>query len=386
MLNLIKRFAGTFQLIFVVAVVGSAVLLSATLKPEASSGPPARKSDGVPVTVIEPVAARYRPSVELNGVVQARTVTDIIPQVSGRIIEVSSDFRPGGKVTKGDVLFRIEPSDYRLALERTAAEIEAARSDLALLEAQSAAERQIWNQQFSDRKIPDLIARVPQIAAAKARVRSGEAARETARLALQRTTVRAPFDARILQTRLDVGQVVSTAAAVGSLFSVDSLEIVVPVSADDLELIGPLQGRPASIHRGRAAGDELAGTVVRAAAALDERTRLGTLYVAAERNEGLVLGEFVTVRIDGQDTSNAFRLPAGALTSRDQVWVVRNGALEERRVDVIGNESGYAIVRAFDAADGVVAVPPSNLRNGLPVTVESQSRYAAVGGSVSGSR
>jgi RND family efflux transporter MFP subunit len=382
----IRRFAGTFQLIFVITVVGFAILLSATLKPETSFAPPARSSDGIPVSVIDPVPVSFRPSLTMNGVVEARTLTELVPQVAGRIIEVSSSFRPGAFVAKGDVLFRIDPSDYELAIERTAAEIQGARSDLALLEAQAAAEQKIWDQQFPNRKIPDLIARVPQIAAAKARIRSGEAARSAAELSLQRTVVRAPFDARVLQTRLDVGQVVATNATVGSLFSVDSLEIAVPVSSEEMAQIGPLEGRRAVVSGNRLDGDELNGTVVRVAAALDERTRLGTLFIAVDETESLMLGEFVDVRIDGQDTPNAFRLPAGALTSRDQIWVVNNGVLEERRVDVIGSEADYAVVKAFDRADGVVAVPPSNVRNGLPVAVEMPGRLASGGGLASGSK
>ena len=380
MTDFIRRHAGAFQLVFVVAVVSAALLLSATLRPDGSSGPLKRAPQQVPVSIVEPSSSAYRPNVMLNGVVEARTRTDIIPQVGGRVIEVSEAFRPGMFVKKGTPLFRIEPSDYELAVERTIAEIEAARSDLALLEAQSAAEQQIWDQQFPDRKIPDLIAKVPQIAAARARIRSGEAAREAARLALQRTVVRAPFNARVLESRLGVGQVVGTTATVGSLFSVDSLEIRVPVSSDELALIGEIDGRSSIIRSTRLGTSALSGTVVRAAAELDERTRLGTLFVAPDDRNRLVLGEFVNVEIAGQDTPAAYRVPAAALTSADQVWVVSDGVLQERNVDVIGNEAGIAIVRDFDIADGVVAVPPANARAGLPVTVTDQARLAITAG------
>ena len=67
--------------------------------------------------------------------------------------------------------------DYELDVERTLAEIEVARSDLTQLEAEAAAEREIWEGQFPNRPIPDLIARVPQIAAVNARLQSAEAAR-----------------------------------------------------------------------------------------------------------------------------------------------------------------------------------------------------------------
>jgi RND family efflux transporter MFP subunit len=379
MTEFMERHAGALQLIFVIGVVGLALLLSISLRPDASGPTPAARSADVAVSVMTPVATPFRPSVRLNGVVQARTVTRVIPQVTGRVIKVSPAFRPGASVARGEVLFVIDPSDYELAVERTLAEIEAARSELTRLEAEAAAEREIWRGQFPDRQIPDLIARVPQIAASKARIRSGEAAREAAELALNRTTVRAPFDARILETELDVGQVVGTNVAVGSMFSIDSLEIVVPVSAEQRRLIGPLDGQRVSIITPASSDGVIDGKLIRAAAALDERTRLGTLYVATENPDRLTVGEFVTVEIEGQNTPDSYRLPATALTSRDRLWVVEDGRLAARNVEVLGREFEMAVVRVFDDADGVVVIPPANARDGLSVIPRGPDGLAAVG-------
>lgn len=380
MKQLIQRFAGWFQLLFVVAVVGTAILVSVSLKPESTSRIATRAPEAVAVTVVAPESSAYQPSVRLNGVVAARTFTDVIPQVGGRVVEVSPAFRPGAAFEKGDLLFRIDPADYQLAVERTLAEIEAARSELALLEAQAAAEKQVWDQQFTERKIPDLVARVPQIAAAKARIHSGEAARAAARLSLERTAVRAPFDGRVLNTRLDVGQVVGAGATVGSIFSTDGLEISVPVSSEELTLLGRPVGLRALISR---EGDDthvLEAEVVRQAAALDEQTRLGTLFLAADPSADLVLGEFVGVEIRGKATPEVYRLPAASLVSRDQVWVVEDGVLRQREVDVVGNEDSVTVVRNFDTADGLVATPPANSRDGLPVMIQSERRVAGGGG------
>jgi RND family efflux transporter MFP subunit len=378
MTEFVERHAGALQLIFVVGVIGLALLLSISLRPDSSGPAAAARSTDTTVSIITPVATPFRPSVSLNGVVQARTVTRVIPQVTGRVVKVSPEFRPGASVAKGEMLFAIDPSDYKLAIERTLAEIEAARSELTRLEAEAAAEREIWRGQFPNRKIPDLIARVPQIAAAKARIHSGEAARQAAELALSRTVVRAPFDARILETELDVGQVVGGSAAVGSMFSIDSLEIVVPVSAEQRRLIGPLNGQRVAIITPATSDGVIDGKLVRAAAALDERTRLGTLYVATDSPGLLTVGEFVTVEINGEDTPDSYRVPATALTSRDRLWVVEDGRLAGRTVEVLGREAEMAVVRVFDDADGVVALPPANARDGLSVSPRGPGEFATV--------
>jgi RND family efflux transporter MFP subunit len=378
MTKIIQRLAGWFQLLFVVAVVGAAILVSISLQPDSSNRVTRSTSDAVAVSVVAPEPVEFEPAVRLNGVVATRTLTNLVPQVGGRVVEVSASFRPGASFAKGDVLFRIDPADYELAVERTLAEIEAARSELALLEAQAAAEQQVWDQQFSDRKIPDLVARVPQIAAAKARIHSGEAARSAARLSLARTVVRAPFDGRVLDTSLDVGQVVGAGVAVGSIFSDDSLEISVPVSSEELALLGDPVGRRASILREGEATPGLELEVVRQGASLDERTRLRTLYLAAD-DVDLTLGEFVSVEIRGDAAPEMVQVPAASLTSRSQVWVVDEGMLRPREVQVVSTDDSFAVVREFDAAEGIVAVPPANSRNGLPVSIQSSQRVSGGG-------
>lgn len=378
MTSLIQRYAGWFQLLFVLVVVGAALLVSTSLKPESSnrwnagSGPRA-----LPVSIVPPEPTDYAPLVDLNGVVEARTLTNVVPQVSGRVVEVSADFRSGARFESGEVLFRIESTDYELAVERTLAEIEIARADLARLEAEAEAERQIWNQQYADRQIPDLIARVPQIAATNARIQSGEAARAAAELELSRTVVRAPFAGRVLDTDLDVGQVVVQGSPVGSVFSTDGLEIAVPVSSAELALIGEAIGSTATIERGE--GVTVEAVVVRKAAALDEQTRLGTLFLATEDVDSLTLGEFVGVQIRGSVAQGLLQVPAASLTSGDQIWVVEEGILREREVSVVASEGSFAYLRSFDVADGIVAIPPSDGRDGLPVEIRNEERRVAGG-------
>ncbi len=363
----IKRYAGAIQLALVVAIVGGAVLLSSSLKPDSAFVPPRAQGDSVAVSIIKPKTQPFEPKVALNGVVEARTVTSIIPQVSGKVVSVSDGFRPGAGVRAGEILFVIDPADYELAVQRTLAEIEVARSDLLRLEAEGEAERKIWQARFPDRPIPDLTARVPQIAAAKARIQSGEAAKAAAELNLDRTVVRAPFDARILETQLDVGQVVGGNASVGRMFSIASLEVAVPVSADELRRIGRPEGRSATITPQLPTEPTIVGTVVRQSASLDERTRLGTLYLQSDDIAALTLGEFVTVDITGPATDETYRLPSAALTSRDQVWVVEGDRLAGRRVEILAHNDSELVINAFDFADGVVSIPPPDARDGLPV-------------------
>jgi RND family efflux transporter MFP subunit len=374
MIAFFKRHAGWLQLAIVVAVVGGSVLLSTSLGPEPAPVRSAKPEMRQTVTVMTPAASSYRPNLTLTGTVEAGTITNIVPQVNGKVIHVSPSFRPGANVSKGQLLFVIEPADYELAVERTLAAIEIARSDLFRLEAEATAEKKIYLSSNPQRDIPDLIARVPQIAAANARIKAGEAARATADLSLKRTRVYAPFDARVIDTQLDRGQVVTGTAAVGSMYSIDNLEVVAPVSSDDLRRIGNPVGRPALVMSDFATERQLAGSVVRQGAILDEFTRLGKLFIRTEINDQLTLGEFVSVVIEGDIVDTVLGIPESGLTSRDQLWVVEGDTLAERRVEVLGHDKNLLMVTAFDTADGVVTTPPPGVREGQVVKVRQAGR------------
>ena len=153
------------------------------------------------------------------------------------------------------------------------------------------------------------------------------------------------------------------------MYSIDNLEVVAPVSSDDLRRIGDPVGRPALVLSDFATQRQLAGSVVRQGATLDEFTRLGKLFIRTEDSNQLMLGEFVSVTIEGDIVDTALGIPESGLTSRDQVWVVEGDTLAKRRVDILGNDKGLLMVAAFDMADGVVTTPPPGALEGQVVKV-----------------
>lgn len=384
---------GLIQLVFVIAVVGSAIGLSSALKGGDGERAPDRAalrgSAVTSVRVVQPQRIAYAPQVLVNGTVQAAAEVAVSPQVSGEIDLVTAAFRAGAMVEKGDLLFEIDRADYLLAVERAEAEIAAAKSDLALLEAEARLAREEWEQLFPGREISDLAARVPQIDAAKARLGSAQANKRTAELALQRTRVRAPFDARVISSSLDVGQIVAPGQVAGRLVALDSIEIAAPVSQAQLRLLDPVVGRVAMYRqRGSAEAAQMA-EVVRVDATLDPRTRLANLYLEPAEVSVLRIGDFVDVALQAEAVSDALVVPATAMVSQDQLWVLQAGKLASRQVSRIGElaDGEELIVAGFDFAEGVVALPPIEAEEGQEVTERvSPAVTAAAGGTSDGAQ
>lgn len=366
-----KALQGLAQLLLVIGVIAGALYLSSSLAPQAdkAEAPISMLPQKPGVRTAFPALVDFQTVVTLSGVVENRTRTDIASQVGGRVVHVSPSFATGAAVRRGELLFMIDQADYRLALETTGAEIAAAKGDLQQLRIAADLSIREWQETYPDREVPPLAAKAPQIAAAEARLVAAEASRKKAELALERTTVRAPFDARILETQLDEGQVVNPNQIVGVVFALASIEIAAAISTAETRMIHPAIGRLARIHRPGLQDEVGRGVIVRTDAQLDARTRLGRLFVAIDGSPELTVGEFVNVSVQGELISGAMELPASALTGRDTVWVVSGERLSKRQVVVLSDISDRLVVAPFDVADGVVVLPPPEPTEGLEVRI-----------------
>ena len=231
------------------------------------------------------------------------------------------------------------------------------------------------------RDVNPLAARVPQIEAAEARLASAEANKQTAELALRRTRVYAPLDARVLQSSLDVGQTVSPGQAVGRIVSLDRLELAVPVSQEQLALLAPVRGRQATYEiRGNAAAMGTA-EVVRLDASLNARTRLSNLFLRPQDATGLLIGDFVDVTLAADPVESAHIIPATAMIGQSALWVMQDGRLAQRDITVLGerNQGLEIVVAPFDIADGVIALPPLEAVEGQPIEAREIATYASAG-------
>ena len=196
---------------------------------------------------------------------------------------------------RGDVLFRLDRPEYELAVAQARAAI--AQADLRLeTERQEAsiAERE-WELLDIGRPTP-LALREPQIAEAQAAVASAEATLAKAQYDLERTVVRAPYDGRVRTERVDVGQFVSRGTSVARLYSVDAVEVRLPIPDAELAFVDvPMAYRdrdtvataakPQVILRALFAGKtyKWVGEINRTEGEIDPRTRMVHVIARVEK-------------------------------------------------------------------------------------------------------
>lgn len=322
-----------------------------------------RRTDAVPPPLVRALTVHVEDiplEIVSQGTVEPLTESTLVAQVAGQVTYVSPRFAEGGFFRRGQTLLRIDPRDYELRVSQSDAQVAQARVALEREEAESALARQEWRE-LGRGEPTSLTLREPQLAQARAALQGAEAALEQARLDLSRTAVQAPFDGRIRQKQVDVGQFVGVGSAVATVFSTDYAEIRLPVAESELGFLeidlgrtwreseGPdvrlsatLAGEPAS-WRGR---------IVRTDSEFDRQTRMLDVFARVRdpfglRESGgspLPMGLFVDARIAGRTATQVVRLPRQAIRSGSRVLIVEDGRLRHRDVEVLRLSGDDAIV------------------------------------------
>jgi len=344
-----------FKILAPSAIIAAALVAAVFIA--RSGGDPERsepRQAALLVDVVRPEIHDGRFRVQAQGTVTPRTETELVSEVSGKVVWMSEDFVAGGTFEAGEVLARIDPSDYETALLAARAELAAARATLADEEARSNAAREDFRRLHGDSREPgDLLLRKPQVARARAAVQAQEATVERARRDLERTRITLPFDGMIRERNVDLGQYVTTGSNLGRAFSTDRAEIRLPLSQRQLSYLGlPAGDTETRLDRPVSLVASVAGqparwnaTLVRTEGVVDSNTRL--TYVVARIDDPyaladdafhppLPMGTFVEAEIAGRDATGLVVLPTEALHEGGKIYLAdAEDRLEVRRVDVV---------------------------------------------------
>lgn len=374
-----------------VAGAGAIVLLNATKpEPEQNDEPPRATS-----LFVEPARENtVLLNVSTQGEVRARREIDLVAQVSGRVVEVAPGFADGGSFGANEVILQIEDTDYRVAV--TNAEAEVARWQTILLQAEADAE--VARQQLAGRSNNPLGLKEPQIAEARAGLLAAKANLQQAEANLQRTSVTLPYEGRLREKYVDLGQFVTAGTPLARVFSTDTAEVRLPLTDTQLFTLGLPVGyqaadpasAPEVVLSARLANRDLSwtGQLVRIESAFDSSTRLvyGVVEVEDPYNPTepqsagmpLAVGLFVTAELPGREISDATVIPREALRAGNRVYVVADGLLQIRDVEVEHTDDSRAVVRGgLNPGEQVVVSPVRDPVTGMRVEPIQRSAVAA---------
>lgn len=286
------------------------------------------------------------------GTVKSRRRASLSPEYGGRVVEVS--VKEGDRVRAGQLLLSLDDTELRQELRLREAERERAVADRNRF--QAGFEQAVRDETRTRRLVNEGVLPVERLekaetaraeaeaalAAAERSVKKAEAALRAARIRLEKTSLRAPFDAVVAEIETERGEYISPSPPgllippVIDLFDPEALYVSAPLDEADRDRVRV--GLPARVTFDALQGHRFHGTVARVAPYIEDREEQNrTFEVEIEFETALpaeVTGSTADVEIIVGKSKDVLRLPASAVTEQNTVLVLENGRLVEHKVTV----------------------------------------------------
>jgi len=356
----------------IVGAIMAALALS-TLKPE----PPKKEVENLDllVDVLQLEISSESFEISSQGTVRPRTQTVLSAEVSGSIVSISPKFAAGGVFQSGEVLMRIDPTNYTVGVDR-------AEALVAQRQIEFAGAKKLRSQGYRAEA---------ELASAAAALAAAQADLVGAQRNLERTYIRLPYEGMVLSKDADLGQFVNPGSKIGVTFATNYAEIRLPLTDQDLAFIevpdtaeitqtgganGP-QVTLSAVQKGR--HTEWDAQIVRSEGVVDERSRV-TYSVARVvdpyqlHGDGIPLpiGTFVAAKISASNVVDIIRVPRSALRGSDQLLIVDDEyKIEIRSVEILRSDAQFAYLSGGAEAGERIAITAIEApTNGMSVRTE----------------
>lgn len=328
-------------------------------------------------------------SVETQGTVRPLREIKLASQVGGRVEYVSPRFAQGGFFAANEPLVKVEDIDYQFVIARAESQVAAARQRVAEEEGRALQAKREWRDLGSE-QANALFLRKPQLASARAALKASEADFAAAQLDLSRTSISAPFNGRISEKYVDIGQFVAPGTAIAMVYDTDVAQVRLPLTDRQVALLdlpinyddgiaGAKNGASVRLRARFATKEwEWVGRLVRTDATIDVNSRV--VYAVAEiekpfardpdsERPPLSPGLFVSAIISGRQLAQVTELPRSALRSDGSVMIVDDEQTAQSRiVQELQSDTHYVWVQGLSGGERVIVHENKLILSGMKVS------------------
>ncbi|MDE2427193.1 MAG: efflux RND transporter periplasmic adaptor subunit [Burkholderiales bacterium] len=323
----------------------------------------------LPDDVIEVVSADIQKKLTVSGALRALNQASVKARVAGEVSEVL--VREGEAVQQGQILARMNTSDYLAKLAQARGALSAAQGQLDIARQARDNNRALLDKHFISQSAYDNTNN--QLAIASANVESARGALEVAQKALADTVVRAPISGMISSRSVQPGEKVSPDNRLLDIVDLRVLEMEAPVPTQDISSVRLEQSVELQIE---GVSEKVTGKVSRINPATAPGSRSIMIYVQVEnRDQTLRAGMFAEAQLVTDKRNNVLTLPQTAIQYEGDkafVYAIENNILLQKPVTLglQGSSNGVPAIQVnagLRSGTKVVKANLGSLRAGLTV-------------------
>lgn len=387
------------QLILIIALVaGSVALASYLIKTKPEPRKRVRQPTVPVVEVMTPKLQSYTQKIRSSGSVETNLSTNLVSEVSGKVVKVTRSFQEGSYFKKGQHLLSISSTDYRNAIVIAQAEI--SQRTLEVKNEQNLARLAVRDFKLlgNNRRPGEMASRRPHLAAAMANLEASKVRLQQARDNLKKTKILAPYTGRIQSTSVNIGQFVSPGTLLGQVYSTDYVEVRLPLSLADYEQLKLPESYQNQQSKNKsklpkvifsanygATTHSWEGSIVRASAAMDERTRqipvIARIDNPFSKKTGdtappIKIGQFLKAEILGTKLDDVYVIPTSSTRQNREVMLYDNGTINILPIEVITGENDSLVIKqsALPPNAKLIITPMPSAKTGMKVRLPGEGR------------
>lgn len=380
---MLKKRAFRIALVILALLIAAAVITikirSATPAPAATPAATVQALEFLASDLMQVTPHDLRQTITVSGALRARNQAVVKAKVAGEIREVL--VREGEAVTAGQVLIRIDGSEYQARIAQATGALQAARGQLEIAGKARDNNRALLEKGFISKNAFDNSA--SQYAIAQANIDSARGALDIAQKSLADTVLRAPIAGLISRRSVQPGEKVSADNLLLEIVDLRQMEMAASVPAPDIAQIK--LGQPVSI-RVDGISQAIAGSVVRINPTTEAGSRSILAYIQIDNPNGALRGGmFAQAELTLSQKSGVLSVPQSAIRQvdgRTLVYAIENGVLTEKAVTLglEGNDDNGAAVEiaaGLTAGAQVVKANLGHLQAGTPARLATNAANAA---------
>jgi membrane fusion protein (multidrug efflux system) len=303
-------------------------------------------------------------------------------EVNGTLQLGDVSFRPGQRFQRGQLLIKVDTRQIKLEISTAKSELlKAMASVLPDIKVDFPDAYDVWQDYFNlcsfDRPVPPLPEAVNnsiKLYLARFNVYNIYFSIRDLEIRHEKHFIRAPFDGAIIGADLRPGSNVRSGTHIGEIISLEELEMVVPLTVDDVQWIELDQ--PVLLTSAELRG-EWHGKIRRIGKTIDQQTQTVQVYILVDDADQLYDGIFLKASIPGLTVASAVRFPRSALYRQKYVYLIEDDVLAFRQVEVVRRETDSIIVNGgLSEGDMLVTDILQGVSPGMPARVKNADERA----------
>ena len=372
-------------------------------------------------------ASLNQPTISVYGELVAGRTLNLTSLVNGTVVEINPNVKPGATIKKDEALIKLNPFPFEIAvteaeanlkeaeasiieiqaridtevngLERAREQMALAQSDLdrakTLLARNAVTQRTVEERELamSQRRAAfqtsksNIAIQEAQLEARKATLLRLQALVRQAKENLRKTTLKAPFDAVIQATNVEIGQTITSMLNIITLYEAETLDAEFVLSDGQYGRLvannAEIDGRTVNvIWKVGASTLKIPATIDRVGAEIASGRGGVAVYARLDKSaisKGVRPGAFVSVAVPDQSFKQTFRIPETALFEGDTVYVVSSdNRLSAREVTIAAFDGQSVIIGdGLNAGDEVIITQIAEVGEGILIRREGQKIKSA---------